>query len=104
MRRILVENARRKLRTKRGGDQNRVSLNECDLATVGPPDEILAVDEALERLARMDKVAADVVRLRFFAGLSIDETAAVLGISSRTADRYWAYARSWLQNQIGVVD
>lgn len=104
MRRIVVENARRKRREKRGGNRNRVCLSESDLATDGPSDEILAVDEALERLASVDKISAELVRLRFFAGLPNDEAAALLGISPRTADRYWAYARSWLQNRIGVVE
>ncbi len=100
MRRILIENARRKHRLKRGGDHARVNLEEADPATEGPGDDLLALDEALEKLARIDKVKADLVKLRFFAGLTLAQAAEVLGISHNTADRYWAYARSWLHLEI----
>jgi RNA polymerase sigma factor (TIGR02999 family) len=97
MRRILVENARRKARIKHGGELQRVSISAAEPAVAPTPDEILALDEALTRFAVEDPVAARVVELRYFAGLSIDETADVLGISRATANRHWAYARAWLR-------
>ena len=100
MRRILIENARRKRRLKRGGDRERVDLEDAEPAVSGPCDDLLALDEALEKLARLDKVKADLVKLRFFAGLTGAQAAQVLGISHNTADRYWAYARSWLHLEI----
>ncbi len=100
MRRILVENARRKKRLKRGGDRQRVDLDGVQLGTCGPGDDLLALDEALEKLTRLDKAKADLVKLRFFAGLTGEQAANVLGISHNTADRYWAYARSWLHLEI----
>jgi RNA polymerase sigma factor (TIGR02999 family) len=100
MRRILVENARRKRRLKRGGDRRRVDLQDIDLVVEGPSDDLIALDEALEKLAEKDKVKADLVKLRFFAGLTSEQVAEVLGISLNTADRYWAYARSWLHLEI----
>lgn len=101
MRRILVESARRKSRVKHGGDLQRVGLDEQDVPVRPPPEEILALDEALTRLAAQDAEAARVVDLRFFAGLSIEEAADVLGISRATAYRQWAYARAWLRCEIG---
>ena len=100
MRRILVENARRKRRLKRGGDRRRVGLRDIDLAVEAPSDDLIALDEALEKLAKKDKVKADLVKLRFFAGLTNEQAAEVLGISLNTADRYWTYARSWLHLEI----
>jgi len=100
MRRILIDNARRKRRLKRGGGQEKVELDEAEPATNGPDDDLIALDEALEKLARLDKVKADLVKLRFFAGLTGGQAAKVLGISHNTADRYWAYARSWLHLEI----
>jgi RNA polymerase sigma factor (TIGR02999 family) len=104
MRRILVENARRKRRLKRGGDQERVDLQNAEPAINSPSDDLLALDEALEKLARIDKIKADLVKLRFFAGLTGEQAAKVLGISHNTADRYWAYARSWLHLEITKGD
>ena len=104
MRRILIENARRKKRLKRGGDQEKVDLQDAELAINGPCDDLLALDEALEKLAQIDKVKADLVKLRFFAGLTGEQAAEVLGISHNTADRYWAYARSWLHLEITKGD
>jgi RNA polymerase sigma factor (TIGR02999 family) len=101
MRRILVESARRKQRGKHGGDRRRVDLEERDTPAPSPPDEILALDEALPRLAQEDPAAAQVVRLHFFAGLSIERAAEVLGVSRATAYRQWAYARAWLRCAIG---
>ena len=100
MRRILVENARRKTRVKRGGGLARQDVAEIDVAVSEPPDEVLALDEALTRLATDNPQAAEVVRLRFFAGLPLPEVARILGISSRTADRLWAYARAWLHQAV----
>jgi len=100
MRRILVDNARRKHARKRGGDARRVDLDAVELAD-GPADEkLLALDDALARLAERDPVKGEVVKLRYFAGLTNQEAAAFLGISTATAERYWAYARAWLQNAI----
>jgi RNA polymerase sigma factor (TIGR02999 family) len=104
MRRILVENARRKLRLKRGGDHQRVELDDAGPAMAGPCDDLLALDEALEKLSQTDKVKADLVKLRFFAGLTSEQAAKILGISHNTADRYWAYARSWLHLEISKGD
>ncbi len=100
MRRILIDNARRKRRLKRGGGQEKMELSEAEPAATGSDDDLLALDEALEKLARLDKVKADLVKLRFFAGLTGEQAAKVLGISHNTADRYWAYARSWLHLEI----
>ena len=100
MRRILVESARRKQAEKRGGEMARHNLNEIDVAVSDIPEDLVALDEALTRLATTDKAAADLVHLRFFAGLSTAEAAQVLGISPRTADRLWAYARAWLHQAI----
>ncbi len=92
MRRILVENARRKHRLKRGGGRERVDLSLADPATPETDDDLLALDEALEALGRKDKVKADLVELRVFASLTLAQAAEILGISTATADRYWAYA------------
>ncbi|MHC4573183.1 MAG: sigma-70 family RNA polymerase sigma factor [Planctomycetota bacterium] len=99
MRRILVENARRKQSQKRGGGHRRVELDEAALIERDDADveDLLALDEALEKLEKKDKVKADLVKLRYFAGLTAEQAAEVLGISPSTADRYWAYARSWLR-------
>src|SRR5262245_51367105 len=100
MRRILVEIARRKSRLKRGGGLVRQDLAEIDFAAPERPDELLALDEALSRLASVNPQAAEVVRLRFYAGLPLPEVAQILGISPRTADRAWAYARAWLHHAV----
>jgi RNA polymerase sigma factor (TIGR02999 family) len=96
MRRILVENARRKQAEKRGGGGRRLVLSDADRLVIPDPDLLLTVDEVLERLAGADPASASVARLRLFAGLSIEETAAVLGVSRATAFRDWAYARALL--------
>jgi RNA polymerase sigma factor (TIGR02999 family) len=96
MRRILVNRARDKGRLKRGGQLRRVDLEKIEIATDAPNDDLLAIDESIDLLAAESPECADVVKLRFFAGLSIDETAAALGISASTAKRHWAYARAWL--------
>lgn len=101
MRHILVDRARRKHSHKRGGGRARVELNEATLAAAEDADEILAVDEALAGLVAADSQAAELVKLRYFAGLSIPEAAQVLNIGARSADRLWAYARAWLRRAIG---
>ena len=100
MRRILIERARQKARLKRGGDQQRVPLEELELATNADSETLLLIEEALERLANADAVKARLVELRFFSGLSLLEAAQVLGVSEPTAKRYWAYARAWLFQEI----
>ena len=100
MRRILVENARRKQRVKHGGGQQRVALDTLDVASTSDADHLLAVDEALDRLAALDALAADLIKLRFFAGLPNVEAARLLGLPERTAKRTWAYARAWLYAEL----
>jgi RNA polymerase sigma factor (TIGR02999 family) len=101
MRRILVENARRKGRRKRGGDLTRRDLVEAEqLAVPEVREDLLALDEALTKLAATDPQTARLVELRYFAGLSIPEAAQTLGISPRTADRLWAFARVWLLREV----
>jgi RNA polymerase sigma factor (TIGR02999 family) len=96
MRRILVDKARRKQRPKHGGDRQRVEANLERIAADVPPVDLLALDEALTRLAQQTPVRAELVKLRFFAGLTMPAAAEVLGISLATAERYWTYARTWL--------
>jgi RNA polymerase sigma factor (TIGR02999 family) len=96
MRRILVEHARRRGATKRGGDVTRISLDVCDLAAEDNSAQILALDAAFSRLEETSPAEANLVRLRFFAGLSIEQTAAVLNVSQRTIKRDWSYARAKL--------
>jgi len=100
MRRILVESARRKGRRKRGGDRQRRELDMVDPVTGGDPVDLVALDEALAKLATQDPTRAEVVKLRYFAGLTGEEAAAVLGISRATADRHWSYARAWLYREM----
>jgi RNA polymerase sigma factor (TIGR02999 family) len=97
MRRILVDNARRKAAIKAGGAHTRVGLDEVELAIGGPRLDLLALDEALTALEATDKRKADLVRLRYFAGLTVDQAAHALGISASTADNDWVYAKSWLR-------
>ncbi len=96
MRRILVESARAKRRLKRGGDLVRRELDPGDLVVPEVPDELLSLDEAVARLAAIDPQAAEVVQLRVFAGMTVKGAAKVLGVSPRTVDHLWAYARAWL--------
>jgi RNA polymerase sigma factor (TIGR02999 family) len=100
MRRILVENARRKRAVKHGGGLHRQDLDELDLAAPEPREDLVALDEALDRLAANDRASANLVQLRYFAGLSITQAAEILGISCRTANRLWAYARAWLRHEM----
>lgn len=104
MRRILIDRARRKGRKKRGGKAARLELCELDLAAPPPDQELLALDEALSKLERDDPVKAQLVKLRFFAGLSVEQAAAALGISRATADRYWSFARAWLFHEVAGQD
>ena len=101
MRRILVENARRKKRVKHGGGRQRVELRDDSASPQPPPDDVVALDEALTRLAKEDPGAARVVELHFFAGLSIEQVADTLGMSRATAYRQWSYARVWLGCAMG---
>src|SRR5262245_25748766 len=100
MRRILIDNARRKRSQKHGGDRQRENLEGVDIATPEPSEDLLALDEALTRLTARDPVKAELVKLRYFAGLSQPQAAQVLGIAMTTADRYWAYARAWLYREM----
>jgi RNA polymerase sigma factor (TIGR02999 family) len=100
MRRILVENARRKKALRRGGDRHRLDLDLVEPAAPRLSEDLLALDEALEKLAGRDRPKAELVKLRYFAGLTMEETAAALGISVATAYRYWDYARAWLHQEI----
>lgn len=97
MRRILVDNARRKGRAKHGGDRERLPLDQIDPPTELPTDDVLAIDEALTKLAIEDPQAAQLVKLRFFAGLSLSDAAQVLGLSRTSAYGQWSYARAWLR-------
>jgi RNA polymerase sigma factor (TIGR02999 family) len=96
MRRILINRARDRGRQKRGGGWRRLRLEHLDLGVADPPEEFLLLNEALDKLAQEDPTCAELVKLRFFAGLTLDEAAQTLGVVRRTADRYWAFARSWL--------
>ena len=100
MRRILIENARRKARQKRGGDWERVDLENLQLALESDPLTLLSIDEALDQLAREQPEKAELVKLRFFAGLSLPEAAKALGLSETTAKRHWSFARAWLFDRI----
>jgi RNA polymerase sigma factor (TIGR02999 family) len=100
MRRILVERARHKHTEKAGGDRHRIDLSDVEPADAEPGVDLLALHEALEKLEATDKRRADVVKLRFFVGLTIEETAQALGISTSTADNDWAYARCWLRLEV----
>ena len=100
MRRILIENARSRGRNKRGGDWRRVDFEDFDAATSVTPDQLVALDDALTRLSVLDPLAGELVKLRYFTGLALDETAPILGVSTATAYRHWAYARAWLRVEL----
>jgi RNA polymerase sigma factor (TIGR02999 family) len=104
MRRILIEQARRKGALRRGGGQQRLSLDDVHLAVDTPADHLLALDEALNKLAAEDPVRADLVKLRFFAGLTVSEAGQLLGISERTVKRHWTFARAWLHQELTRPD
>jgi RNA polymerase sigma factor (TIGR02999 family) len=100
MRRILIERARRKGAEKRGGDWQRLDLDKVQIATDADDYTLLLVNEALEKLEKEDASAAEIVKLRFFGGLTLDEAGDVLGVTGRTAKRYWAFARAWLFDEM----
>ncbi len=105
MRRILVEQARKKARLKRGGNRQRIDQNDSELAMAGPDStetDILVLDEALTKLAEQHPEKARLVQLRYFAGLTVDQAAEVMGVSPATADRHWAYARVWLLREMSA--
>ena len=104
MRKILVDQARRKSAVKRGGNYERKELDFCDVTPPEKPDEMLAVDAALTELAKIKPRAAQIVKLRFFVGLTIPEAAVVMAISRRSAERSWSVARAWLAVEIGIAD
>jgi RNA polymerase sigma factor (TIGR02999 family) len=104
MRRILVDHARGKRRLKRGGGWRRLRLDRIDLPVHDLPDYLLDLDEALQKLAQEDALCADLVKLRFFTGLTLEEAASALGIARRTADRYWTFSRSWLYDELRSRD
>jgi RNA polymerase sigma factor (TIGR02999 family) len=101
MRRILVEAARRKLQIARGGGRQRVPLHATEPAAPAPPDDLLALDESLARLQQHDPTAAQLVKLRYFAGMTMPEAAEALNMPLRTAERNWTYARTWLHRDLG---
>jgi RNA polymerase sigma factor (TIGR02999 family) len=100
MRRILIENARRKKAMRHGGGQQRLDVEQIEIAAPAQDEDLLAINEALDKLAAMDKAKAELVKLRFFVGLNIEEAAAVLRISEATAKRWWVYARAWLFSEV----
>lgn len=100
MRRILIDNARRKRARRHGGGQQRVDVEELEIAVAVKDDDLLAVDAALDRFAALDQQKAELVKLRYFTGLTIAEAAEILGVSAPTANRWWAYARAWLHKDI----
>jgi RNA polymerase sigma factor (TIGR02999 family) len=100
MRRVLIESARSKAREKRGGDWRRVNLEKLDVATSISPEQLVALDDALVRLAALDHLAGELVKLRYFAGLALEQAAEAVGVSTATAYRHWAYARAWLRGEL----
>jgi RNA polymerase sigma factor (TIGR02999 family) len=104
MRRILIDHARRKQRVRHGGGRRRVDFLEAEVVAQAPRHDLLALDEALTQFAAADPQKAELVRLRYFAGLTLEEAAVLLGISRATATRYWAYARAWLFDAISKSD
>lgn len=100
MRRILVEHARRKQSLKRGGGIGHDELDESDIVLTAPPDELLAVNDALDQLAKEDAAAAELVKLRYFIGMTMEEAATAMGMAKRTAENLWTYARVWLHREI----
>jgi len=104
MRRILIENARRKQALKHGGGRQKVDIDDAQLAIEQPSEDLIALDDALTKLAAQDPTKADLVKLRFFAGLNIEQAAEALGISRATAIRHWSFARAWLSDRIKKAD
>jgi len=100
MRRILIDNARRKSARRHGGGQQRVDVEDMDIAAPAKDEELLAINEALDELAKADKQKAELVKLRYFVGLPVEESAEILGVSVPTARRWWSYARAWLFQKV----
>ena len=100
MRRILIDHARQKATERHGGAMQRQELDLDSTASPEPREDLLALDEALDRLAAEDPIKADLVKLRYFVGMSLSEAAAALGLSERTASRHWTYARAWLRQAV----
>jgi RNA polymerase sigma factor (TIGR02999 family) len=100
MRRILIENARRRKALRHGGDQVKMDIHDIDVAAPAADEELLAIDEALGLLAEFDPRKAELVKLRYFIGMTIEETADALGISKATAKRWWDFARAWLYSEV----
>jgi RNA polymerase sigma factor (TIGR02999 family) len=104
MRRILVERARRKRSQRQGGGRQRLNLDHVEIAAAEKSEDLLALNEALVRFEAKDSLKAELVKIRYFAGLTVPQAASALGISSATADRYWAYARAWLHAELASGD
>ncbi len=102
MRRILIDRARHKCTLRHGGGQQRVGIDQMDLASPDADEQLLAINDALEKLAAQDPTEAELVKLRYFAGLTVEEVAGMLDISPRTARNYWAHARTWLYHEIRI--
>lgn len=100
MRRILIDNARRKRALRHGGGQQRIDLENVNIPSASADDQLLAVNDALDKLAAQSKSEAELVKLRYFVGMTLEEAADALGISARTADNYWAHARAWLFHEL----
>ena len=100
MRRILIDNARRKRAQRHGGGQQRMDIQDVDIAADADAEQLLAIHEAIDKLAAKDKAKAELVKLRYFVGMTIEEAAQILDISEPTAKRWWTYARAWLYNEI----
>ena len=100
MRRILIDRARRKRALRHGGGQQRVNVEDVEISAVADDDQLLALNDALDKLAAQDKAKAELVKLRYFVGMTIDESAQILGISEPTAKRWWTYAHAWLYSEI----
>ena len=100
MRRILIDKARRKKAIRHGGDQQRVDIESVEVTVPVDDDQLLAINDALDKLAAQNQLEAELVKLRYFVGMTLEEAAEVLGISARTADNYWAHARAWLFREI----
>lgn len=104
MRRILIETARRKKAQRHGGGQQRVDIEDVDIAAAAGNEELFAINNALEKLAARDQIKAELVKLRYFVGLTIEEAAEIMGISEPTAKRYWTFARAWLHAEISAAE
>jgi RNA polymerase sigma factor (TIGR02999 family) len=100
MRRILIDSARRKRAVKRGGGRKKLNIDAVDVAVRATPDQLLAIDEALAKLAHMDPAAAQLVELRYFGGLTVEQAGKALGMAMATAYRHWKYARAWLYSEL----